>query len=61
MLRQEGIKLKAKVFDDGSIFSKLQENKSISKHLSPIIESYEKTIVELKKQKSELDDTIANY
>jgi len=61
MLRQEGIKLKAKAFDDESIFSRLQENKNIPKHLKPIIESYEKTIVELHKQKKALDDVIASY
>lgn len=61
MLRQEGIKLKAKAFDDESIFTRLQENKSIPKHLSPIIEGYGKAIAELRKQKNALDDVIADY
>ena len=61
MLRQEGIKLKAKAFDDESIFTRLQENKSVPKHLSPIVESYGKTIAELQKQKKALDDVIADY
>jgi len=61
MLRQEGIKLKTKAFDDESIFTRLQENKSVPKHLSPIIESYGKTIAELQKQKKSLDDVIAGY
>jgi transposase len=61
MLRQEGIKLKARAFDDESIFTRLQENKSVSKHLSPIVESYGKAIAELRKQKNELDDVIADY
>ena len=61
MLRQEGLKLKAKAFDDESIFTRLQENKSVPKHLSPIVESYGKTIAELRKQKEALDDVIADY
>ncbi len=61
MLRQEGIKLKPKAFNDGSMFSRLQENKGIPKHLGPIIESYEKTIAELQKQKRALDDVIVDY
>ena len=61
MLRQEGLKLKAKAFDDESIFTRLQENKSVPKHLSPIVESYGKTITELQKQKGALDDVIADY
>jgi transposase len=61
MLRQEGIKLKAKAFDDESIFTRLQENKSVPKHLSPIVESYGKTIAELRKQKNALEDVIADY
>ncbi len=61
MLRQEGIKLKKKAFDDESIFTRLQENKSIPKHLSPIIEGYGKKIAELQKQKEALDDVIADY
>ncbi len=61
MLRQEGIKLKAKAFDDESIFTRLQENKSVPKHLSPIVASYGNTIAELQKQKKALDDVIADY
>jgi transposase len=61
MLRQEGVKLKAKAFDDESIFSRLQENKSVPKHLRLIIESYRKSIGELQKQKRALDDEIADY
>ncbi len=61
MLRQEGIKLKAKAFNDGSMFTRLQENKGIPKHLGPIIASYEKTIAELQKQKRALDEVIADY
>ena len=61
MLRQEGIKLKAKAFDDESIFTKLQKNKSVPKHLSSIVESYGKTIAELQKQKEALNDLIATY
>jgi len=61
MLRQEGIKLKPKAFDDESIFTRLQENKSVPKHLSPIVEGYGKSIAELRKQKNALDDVIADY
>ncbi|MGO9690974.1 MAG: IS110 family transposase [Syntrophobacteraceae bacterium] len=61
MLRQEGIKLKTKAFDDESIFTRLQENKSVPKHLNPIVESYGKAIAELRKQKDVLDDVIADY
>jgi len=61
MLRQEGIKLKTKAFDDESIFTRLQENKSVPQHLNPIVESYGKAIAELRKQKDELDDVIADY
>ena len=61
MLRQEGIKLKVKAFNDGSIFGRLRENNGIPKHLISIIESYEKTIAELKKQRRSLDDVIADY
>ncbi len=61
MLRQEGIKLKVRAFNDSSIFSRLLENKSVSKHLGPVIESFEKSITELQKQKRSLDDVIADY
>ena len=61
MLRQEGIKLKAKAFNDESTFSRLLTNKSIPKHLHPIIISYEKTITELRKQRGALDEVIAEY
>ncbi len=61
MLRQEGVKLKAKAFNDESTFSRLLTNKSIPKHLHPIITSYEKTIAELRKQREALDDVIAEY
>jgi transposase len=61
MLRQEGVKLKAKAFDDESTFSRLRENKSIPRHLRPILESYEKTIAELQRQKRAFDDVIATY
>jgi transposase len=61
MLRQEGIKLKAKVFNDALSFSRLLTNKSVPKHLHPIITSYEKTITELRKQRGALDDVIAEY
>ena len=61
MLRQEGIKLKAKAFNDESTFSRLVLNKSVPKHLHPIITSYEKTITELRKQREALDAVIAEY
>jgi len=61
MLRQEGIKLKAKAFNDESTFSRLLTNKSVPKHLHPIITSYEKTITELRKQRGALDEVIAEY
>jgi len=51
MLREEGIKLKTKAFNDGSTFARLRKNTSIPAHLSPILESYEKTIAELHRQK----------
>ncbi len=61
MLRQEGIKLKSKAFNDESTFPGLLTNKSVPKHLHPIITSYEKTIAELRKQRKSLDDVIAAY
>jgi transposase len=61
MLRQEGIKLKAKAFNEGSTFSRLSANKGIPKHLHPIITSYEKTIAELRNQRGALDEVIAEY
>jgi len=61
MLRQEGIKLKARAFHDGSVFVGLQENRSVPAHLRPILESYERSIAELKKQRKELDEVIADY
>jgi hypothetical protein len=54
MLRQEGTKLKTKAFDDESIFTRLQKNKSVPKHLNPIVESYGKAIAELWDMKIEL-------
>jgi len=61
MLRQEGIKLKAKAFNDGSTFSRLLANKSVPKHLHPIITSYEKTITGLRNQRGTLGKVIAEY
>lgn len=61
MLRQEGINLKARAFNDGSIFAKLQESKGTPKHLLPIIVSYEKAITEIQKQRRSLDHVIAEY
>jgi hypothetical protein len=54
MLRQEGIKLKAKAFYDGSIFIQLQENKSLPSYLKPVLGSYERSITELQRQRQEL-------
>jgi transposase len=61
MLRQEGVKLKARAFNNGAIFSMLQKNKNFPRHLTPVITSYEKSITELQKQKRALDDVIADY
>ncbi len=61
MLRQEGIRLKARAFNDGTIFSRLLRNKSVPKHLHPIITSYEKAIAEVRKQRGALDAEIAKY
>lgn len=61
MLRQEGIKLKKNAFKDESTFPGLLANKSVPKHLHPIITSYEKTIAEIRKQRKSLDDVIAEY
>ena len=61
MLRQEGIKLKAKAFNDESTLARLLTNKSIPKHLHPIMTSYEKTITELRKQRGALDEVIFEY
>jgi hypothetical protein len=58
---QAGIKLKARAFNDGSIFLRLQENKSVPRHPGSVIESYETSIAEFKKQKRALDDVIADY
>lgn len=61
MLRQEGIKFKARAFNDETIFSRLLKNKSVPGHLHPIISSYEKAISEIRRQRVSLDDEIAKY
>jgi transposase len=61
MLRQEGIKLSARVFRNGDIFSRLRENKDVPDHLTTVAACYERSIAELQKQQKELDDTIADY
>jgi len=61
MLRQEGIKFKARAFNDETIYSRLLKNKSVPRHLHPIILSYEKAIAEIRRQRVSLDDEIAKY
>jgi len=61
LLRQEGVKLQAKVFRNGDIFSRLKENKHVPEHLTSVLESYEKSIAVLQQNQQVLNDIIADY
>jgi transposase len=61
MLRQEGIKLSARVFRNGDIFDHLRRNKDVPAHLTVVAACYERAIAELQKQQKELDATLKEY
>jgi len=61
LLKQEGIRLKAKAFLSDEIFSRLRENGSIPSHIVPVLACYERTIAELYKQRRAMDKIIAGY
>ncbi len=61
LLRQEGIKLPAEVFHDDGVFDRLKRNKEVPDHLRPVVESYGRSIAELLRERSELDDQIKKY
>jgi len=47
LLRQEGIRLKAKALSSGEIFVRLRESGGIPVHFVPILACYESTIAEI--------------
>lgn len=61
LLRQEGIKLPTEAFRNQTIFEELKKRKDIPFHLHPVIESYQRSIQELLKERKELDKTIGGY
>lgn len=61
LLRQEGVKLKAEAFSEAGIFDGLQKRKDIPLHLKTVIESYQRSIEELLKERKQLDDEIKKY
>jgi len=61
LLRQEGIRLKAKALSSGEIFGRLRESCGIPAHFVPILACYESTIAELYKQRRALDVVIEGY
>jgi transposase len=61
LLRQEGIRLKAKALSSGEIFGRLRESGGIPAHFVPILACYESTIAELYKQRRALDVVIEGY
>jgi transposase len=61
LLRQEGIRLKAKALSSGEIFSRLRESGGIPAHFVPILACYESAISELYKQRRALDVVIEGY
>lgn len=61
LLRQEGIRLKSEVFRNGAIFEELKKRKDIPLHLHPVLDSYQRSIRELLRERVELDKTIGGY
>lgn len=61
LLRQEGIRLEAEAFRNEKVFEQLKKNKDIPRHLKPVIESYRRSIVELFKERVEMDKEIGRY
>jgi transposase len=61
LLRQEGIRLKAEAFHGEDIFLELKKSKDIPRHLKAVIDSYQRSIEELLRDRSELDEEIKKY
>jgi transposase len=61
LLRQEGIRLPAKVFRNGDVFSELKNNKDVPSHFSPILDSYEKLFATMHEQQRALNKAISDY
>lgn len=58
LLRQEGIRLKAEAFHGEDTFLELKNSKDIPWHMKAVIDSYQRSIEELLRERSELDEEI---
>jgi len=61
LLRQEGIRLETEVFRDEKVFEQLKKNTDVPPHLKPVIESYRRSILELLKERGEMDKEIGKH
>ena len=61
LLRQEGVRLGAEAFRDERVFGQLQEDKDVPLHLKPVVESYRRSIVELLRERGEMDREIKKH